>query len=163
MHYSLTNNKGVPHEVRLDEIFNKKEKGFFIELGAHDGLTQSNTAFLEKSRNWTGILIEPSVNNYKKCIINRKNSIVINCACVSNEYKKEFIEGDFSDDSLMSSINGERRNKNNKCKIKAKTLENILDKHLNYNTIDFLSLDTEGYELNILKGLNLKNINRNIC
>lgn len=156
MAYSLKDNNGIYFEVKLDNLFDKKENGFFIELGAYDGLIQSNTAFLEKSRNWSGILIEPSVTNYEKCIKNREKSIVINCACVSNDYNEDFIEGDFSDNSLMSSVNGKRRNKSNKCKIKTRTLENILDEHLNVNNIDFLSLDTEGYELNILKGLNLK-------
>ena len=156
MFYSLVDHKGVYHETKLDDLFNKKEKGFFIELGAHDGLTQSNTAFLEKTRNWTGILIEPSVSNYQKCIKNREKSIVVNCACVSNEYKEEFVKGDFSENSLMSSVGGKRRRRGNKCNVKAKTLENILDEHLKENNIDFLSLDTEGYELNILKGLNLQ-------
>ena len=54
----------------------------------------------------------------------------------------------------MASINGKRLNKQNLTKVKATTLEKILDKQ-NCKHIDFLSLDTEGYELNILKGLNL--------
>ena len=45
----------------------KKTGGYFIELGAADGLTQSNTAFLEKSREWTGLLIEPCFEAYTMC------------------------------------------------------------------------------------------------
>ena len=44
----------------MKKFFFNKENGFFIELGAYDGLIQSNTAFFEKSKNWTGILIEVS-------------------------------------------------------------------------------------------------------
>jgi hypothetical protein len=55
----------------------------------------------------------------------------------------------------MSSVAGARLHSTNLCKVPAITLEAILDTHLGSNTIDFLSLDTEGYELPILKGLNL--------
>ena len=63
--YSNITNKGVPFDLKLNkEIFFEKENGFFIELGAYDGLTQSNTAFFEKTKNWTGILIEASRDRY---------------------------------------------------------------------------------------------------
>ena len=54
----------------------------------------------------------------------------------------------------MASINGMRTQSNELCKVKVLTLEHILDEY-NIKNIDFLSLDTEGYELEILKGLNL--------
>jgi len=133
-----------------------KENGFFIELGANDGLAQSNTARFEFSKNWTGILIEPSFEKYIQCIENRKNSICLNYACVDNEYKNDFILGDFNG-NLMSSIDGKRLNNNNLVQVKTITLEKVLDKYKNIDIeIDFLSLDTEGYELNILKGLNIE-------
>jgi hypothetical protein len=55
----------------------------------------------------------------------------------------------------MSSVNGERMNSNNLIGVKAQTLEKILDENHIQSEIDFLSLDTEGYELDILQGLNL--------
>lgn len=152
--YSHFDNKNVPLDHKLDKIINKTH-GFYIELGANDGLTQSNTAFFEFNRNWTGLLIEPSYKMYLKCVQNRKNSIVENCACVSNDYCFGTIDGDF-DGGLMSSVNGTRLNNPNVISVKATTLEKLLDLHIKNNTkIDLLSLDTEGYELNILKGLNL--------
>ena len=42
----------------IDEFFGKKEKLTFLDVGAHDGVTISNTFFLEKNRNWNGICIE---------------------------------------------------------------------------------------------------------
>ena len=85
MIYSHVDCKGVPLQNKLNEIMNKRN-GFFIELGANDGLKQSNTAFFEKEMGWNGILIEPSLEGYEKCKINRKNSICLNYACVSNDY-----------------------------------------------------------------------------
>lgn len=154
MTYSHVDCNGEPLENKLDNLFKNKECGFFIELGANDGLTQSNTAFFEFSRKWKGILIEPSVIGYESCLKNRQNSKCFNCACVSNDYKNDFVYGDFQHNSLMASINGERQSSDMLVKVCAKTLESILDTQ-DISNIDFLSLDTEGYELNILNGLNL--------
>lgn len=55
MSYSLPCSDGVPLDLKMDEIFKGKRDGFFIELGAYDGLTQSNTAFFEFSRGWRGV------------------------------------------------------------------------------------------------------------
>jgi FkbM family methyltransferase len=156
--YSLCDSNNEFLDNKLDNLFEKKQNGFFIELGANNGLMQSNTAFLEKNRNWTGILIEPNIKNYELCKINRPSSICYNYACVSDDFKENFIYGDFdlsSNDqlSLMSSVNGLRLNNNNLVKVSVSTLTNILDKQI-IPKIDLLSLDVEGYELNVLKGLN---------
>ena len=47
------------------------DNGFYIECGANDGITQSNTYKLEKDKNWKGLLIEPSLFAYQKCVNNR--------------------------------------------------------------------------------------------
>lgn len=153
MIYSHCDSKGIPLQYKLNKIFNKKY-GFFIELGANDGLFQSNTAYFEKEMGWKGILIEPSLMGYERCKANRPKSICLNYACVSNEYNHDYIEGDFGDNNPMGSVNGLRTMNKNLVKVKTNTLEKILDEYCNVN-IDFLSLDTEGYELEILKGLNL--------
>jgi FkbM family methyltransferase len=155
--FSLQDNKKFPIDWKLNEIF-QKENGFYIELGANDGIIQSNTAFLNFYKNWKGILIEPNFVKYEECLRNRPSNIILNYACVSKDYNEEYIFGDFdnpTNDSLMSSIDGVRLGNKNLVKVKAITLEKILDENLKDKSIDFLSLDTEGYELNILKGLNL--------
>ena len=126
--YSHVDNNKIPLDIKLDNLI-KKQHGFYIELGANDGLTQSNTAFFEFNRNWTGLLIEPSYNMYLQCIQNRKKSIVKNYACVSNDYTLDTIQGDFTG-SLMSSVDGTRLNlfKNNLIKVPALTLTNILNR-----------------------------------
>lgn len=51
----------------LDEVvFNRKKAGFFIDVGAHDGISYSNSAFFEFQRNWTGICIEPNPLVFEK-------------------------------------------------------------------------------------------------
>jgi hypothetical protein len=154
--FSLPDSQNIPLDVKLDNII-KKTGGFFIELGANDGLDQSNTAFFEFYRGWTGLLIEPSIDKYQQCSVNRPNSIVQNYACVSNEYNENTITGDFTG-HLMSSVNGYRLNTSltNLVSVPSITLEKLLNTHVKLTqVIDLLSLDTEGYELPILQGLNL--------
>ena len=150
--FSHVTSKGEHLDVLLDTIF-KKDGGFFIELGAYDGLIQSNTAFLEFYRGWKGILIEPSLNVYTECCKNRPASTCFNVACVSELFEGTDVQGDFNG-HMMSSVNGLRKGSQDIVSVKVSTLEKILDS-VAATTIDFLSLDTEGYELDILKGLNL--------
>ena len=69
-------------QKNLKKFLNFKN-GFFLEVGAYDGLLFSNTVDLEVNLNWRGILIEPHFNQYIKCVKNRPNSIVVNAALVS--------------------------------------------------------------------------------
>lgn len=153
MSYSLASSDGVPLDLKMDKLFGGKRDGFFIELGAHDGLTQSNTAFFEFSRGWTGVLVEPSIEQYTKCVSARPNSRCFNYACVSDSYTAEVIYGDFAS-GLMSSVTA--RVDAEKTPVPAKPLGQILDSIPNIPTIDFISLDVEGYEQDVLEGLNLE-------
>ncbi len=153
MYFGLNDSKQVPLDKKLDELFNHKEHGVFVELGAHDGLTQSNTAFFEFTRKWSGVLVEPSKSAFDLCVQNRPNSKCYNYACVSDSYTEHQINGDFTG-VLMSSVNSSRLNKSASCQVNAIQLEKLLAQS-NITHIDFLSLDTEGYELEVLNGLNL--------
>ena len=145
------------------------ENGFFIEVGAHDGIFQSNTLNLEESLGWKGILIEPSLNAYLECIKNRPKSICINLALTSFEQykKKEFVFGDFNS-SPMSSVAANRSGfskfenlknylygitKKKLRPVSAAPLQLIIDK-IGIDKVDFLSLDVEGFEYEVLKGVN---------
>jgi len=159
--YSSCNNLNEHFDKLLDKLFSHKKDGFYIEIGGNDGITQSNTAFFEFYRNWKGILIEPSTKGYNLCIKNRPNSICINKGCVSSNYIGNTAVGNFENNALMASINGTRLKDFDRSSITiaVSTLEKILDEidltNLNVKTIDFLSLDVEGYELEVLQGLNL--------
>lgn len=162
----------------LNELDNKLEKylnhtnGFFIEVGGNDGFLQSNTYYLEKFKNWNGILIEGIPELYRKCKEERKNSKVFNYALVSNDFTESYVEMHFANlmsvvDGSMKSEEGQREHIENgvqvqdlkqsySVKVAARTLESILNDLEKPIEIDFLSLDVEGYELEVLKGLNLK-------
>ena len=155
--YSHVDNTHMQLDYKLDNLM-QKTHGFFIELGANNGLTQSNTAYFEFHKEWRGVLIEPSKNVYEQCVANRPKSTCFNCACVSDDYTQSEILGDFSG-NLMSSVDGTRLHSNQLVSVQSATLKSLLDKVVPSQThqmIDFMSLDVEGYELPILKGLDLK-------
>jgi FkbM family methyltransferase len=132
--------------------------GVYFSAGAQDGLFQSNTVILERAKNWTGILVEPSPAAYSACLKNRsqEKNIIIHGALVSADYGKPTIMGDFFGHP-MHSIGGKRLNNagNSVIEVPAYTMNEILEKY-NVEKIDFLSLDTEGFEYWILKDLNFE-------
>jgi FkbM family methyltransferase len=148
--YSMLDSKGVPLDHLLLKIFEQKTKGTFIEVGAFDGVMYSNTKLLEETYGWTGLLIEPSNILFPRLCANRPYSKCFNCALGSFEENNTYALGNF-DGSPMSSFTA-RTDKAAKQRVLIRSLQSILDE-CNVTHIDFFSLDTEGYELNILKGI----------
>ena len=133
----------------IDNFFNKKQFGVFLDIGAHDGVTISNTYFLERERNWTGICIEPQEIEFKKLTENRK-SINLNLGVLNYIGEADFtlidgyanmlsgISNDYND-THKNRINGEVNHYGGEIKhikIPVKPLQNILDEYELYD-IDF--------------------------
>lgn len=148
--YSYVDAFNTPLDHKLVEIMNFRN-GTFIEVGAHDGLFQSNTKLFEEAYGWTGVLIEPSPSLFPKLVKNRPQSKCFQCALGSFEENGTLGVGDFDGDS-MASINGTRRHEKPTQTVLIRSLQSILDES-GLHHINFFSLDTEGYELNILKGI----------
>jgi FkbM family methyltransferase len=160
----------------LNEIDGKLRKllpiknGFFVELGANDGLKQSNTKYFELFRGWSGILIEPEPKNYNLLRHNRsENSKSFNAACVSFDFPEVEIAMIYSD-LMTSPLEGRNGLPNARAHAKlgeefwggesyeflapARTLNSILKEAHAPSNIQLLSLDVEGAELEVLLGLN---------
>jgi FkbM family methyltransferase len=172
------NNTGRYYSINgLDEKIEKYlpfTNGFYVELGANDGVCQSNTLYFERNKNWKGVLVEPTPHNYLKCLANRsiENHIFCN-ACVSFDYKNPFVEIAFA--NLMSSPIGPESDVLNPVShaesgkqflestdrvftfgAVAKTLNDLLSISKAPKNIDLLSLDVEGAEIEVLKGIDHK-------
>ncbi len=150
-------------------VNNFKRNGFFVEFGATDGFSLSNTYLLEKSFDWTGILCEPGkswhsdLKNNRNCIID--NRCVHSSSGTFLEFHNSF-NGELS--TLKSFINSDRHNNFRKNGIsylvETVTLSELLKFHNAPAEIDFLSIDTEGSEYEILKSFDFSQYRFNfIC
>jgi FkbM family methyltransferase len=158
----------------VDFALSRKTKGVFLDIGAHDGITFSNTYFFEKERDWTGICIDPNPDVFQKLVANR-HCICENCAIateekqliyrkVNGQYFSEMLGGilEFMDEEHIERINREIAT-HAECSIEdipveCKRLDKILNKH-GVNKIDYLSIDTEGAEYEILQSLDFNKLN----
>jgi FkbM family methyltransferase len=161
----------------LNQLDRKLEKyvdydnGYFVELGANDGVTLSNSLYFEKYRNWRGLLVEPVPHNFLKCRQNRSSRDSIYCAaCVSFNYDQEFVriaysnlmstsvglESDIQDPRGHAKL-GDQFLRNGETVFEfgavGRTLNSLLLDASAPKLIDFLSLDVEGVELEVLKGV----------
>jgi FkbM family methyltransferase len=143
----------------------KKVDGVFVEVGAFDGNIYSNTKALEDNLNWSGILIEPSPNNFKNLSTNRPKNINISSAisCVESEYLKFYDDNGvlgglthILDKCVQKSgrtwIDAWKIN-NSQIEVKVDKLSNIFDNN-NIKYVDFLSIHVNGAELEVLETIN---------
>lgn len=148
------------------------EGGYFVELGAYDGVTQSNSLYFEINKGWSGVLIEPVPHNFLLCVEQRNGNNKYFCnACTSFDYPHKYVEMQYS--SLMSvskdldldveDIDAHvQESKKYFTNIEpifsfgalARPLNDLLTEAKAPSVIDFLSLDVEGAELDVLKGIN---------
>jgi FkbM family methyltransferase len=145
---------------QLLAVYLNYKNGFFVEVGANNGIRQSNTLFLEKFMGWKGLLIEAIPTLAEECRQNRPRCIVENVALVSSDYSEETVELLYC--NLMSVVNGDVNKERLQflhetettyvVKVPARTLSAVLAQH-GIERVDLLSLDVEGYEAEVLKGL----------
>jgi FkbM family methyltransferase len=161
---------GLDREIarRLPE-----RNGWFVEAGANDGFRQSNTYYLARFRGWRGVLIEPLAHLADECRIRRPESQVFQCALGAPENSSDSLQLRYA--GLMSSVCGsfkgeldeEKRSKEGQLiqgipvqttifSVPVRTLTDVLDESHTPKEFDLLSLDVEGYELEVLKGLNFE-------
>ena len=162
-------NERYPSQAGQDKIikevfFKNKKNGFFVEIGAYDGIVGSNCYYFERFLNWNGIALEPSIFQFEKLKKNRKCKLLNNA--VSHEIKDvEFIEV-IEGLTQMSGINNDffKRNidiisNNEKSKTRSFNLKTIIfEQIVSKNVdIDYLSIDIEGGEMDLLNSINLNN------
>jgi FkbM family methyltransferase len=153
-------------------IFKGYMHGIFVDVGAHDGKTYNNTLFFEETYKWTGINIEPIPNVYKTLQNNRPSCINLNCAISnSDNITKDFMINtgytemlsgliETYDERHLSRIKNEALEHNCSMtivKVVTRTLESIFLEN-NMSNVNFLSIDTEGSEFDVIKSINFNKV-----
>jgi FkbM family methyltransferase len=129
-----------------------KRNGYFVEVGASDGVGASNTLLMEKHYGWAGICIEPNTDFYEKLVKNRK--CICDSSCIAGERKrvnfrvagyysgieeelKEWHRSEWDGGKTISRV----------CKL----LSDVLDQYGAPSTIDYISIDIEGGEEKVIE------------
>jgi len=139
------------------EYFGRSEQGVFAEVGANDPELLSQTLFLEKL-GWRGVLVEPQPDCCRRLREKRPNAKIFEAACGSPEQRgtADFhIANDDTRSSLRQYEHDESVHFSSVLKVKVQTLDEILEE-AGIERLDFLSVDVEGCELEVFKGLDLK-------
>jgi FkbM family methyltransferase len=143
----------------IDEVFHGKRGGFFVEFGAFDGFTDSNTFILEKRFGWGGLTIEPNPENFRKMTeVYKRGCTCVPLAVDAEPGTLEFVtdgqrsglitkEGDYADTALTAAARAEGRI----VTVDVLPLADVLDRYGAPSTIDYLSLDVEGLETRVMR------------
>jgi FkbM family methyltransferase len=147
-----------------------KERGFFVDIGAADGITGSNTFILEKFYKWHGICVDPNPA-FMQSLFNCRDSYV-STLCVYSETGKilpfkfctdenQFFGWNFRSgiESHLSSIDETVDKSFSTINVLTISLNDLLELYNAPKDIDYISLDTEGSEYEILKSFDFEKYN----
>lgn len=155
---------------QIVEYFPENYEGFFIDVGMSDPIRTNNTYFLEVS-GWEGICIEPNERYFLESLSVRKNSFHFACGCEDvDNVDFTIVNSSFNEEGAISSLKVDQRlieshkhliHHIETKKVNVRKLDTILEMYENLNQkkiekIDFLSIDTENTELDVLKGFDIQ-------
>lgn len=158
--------------VLESRLFKGYKNGFFMDIGAHDGVNINNTLYFEENNNWTGINVEPIKEVFEKLVVNRPKSININCAVCNNDGTADFLRISADGPEMLSRLQNnldsrhiERIHKDIETTqssshivtVDTKKIETICDEH-NVTHIHYLSIDVEGAEFDVIKSINFEKV-----
>ena len=144
----------------LNEL-NFKRNGFFVEFGATNGVDFSNSHILEKHFNWNGILAEPAQKWHQDLNRNRSANIDYHCVWKDSGEVLMFNETEIGEISTIDyythfdQFSKERQN-GKRYEVTTTSLIDLLDKYNAPKIIDYLSIDTEGSEFEILNNFDFE-------
>jgi FkbM family methyltransferase len=135
------------------QTYNFKKHGFFVEIGANDGVRLSNTLLLERDYGWKGICVEPDPIVFEKLVKNRKSLCVQKAMFNVSDTTVSF---SVNPNSLLSGISTHIIDAfndvaSNVIEVSTINMNDLLDKNNAPKFIEYLSLDTEGTEFEILE------------
>jgi FkbM family methyltransferase len=136
-------------------LLKKKKNGYFVEFGATNGISFSNTYLLEKDFHWRGVLAEPGRVWHEDLAQNRDCRIDRRCVWDTSNERLQFNETECAELSTVNELTkkdslASSRINNKKYNVETVSLNELLMQSNAPSSIDFMSVDTEGSELRIL-------------
>ena len=135
-----------------------KRNGFFVEFGATDGVALSNTWLLENYFGWDGICAEPNPKFYRQLVQNRACTVADACIAGSSGREVEFILAaefggiaDYAKVDMHADKRSAYKERGHFTTMTTISLNDFLEMHNAPRVIDYMSVDTEGNELDILE------------
>jgi FkbM family methyltransferase len=150
----------------LNKYFAGRTNGFFVEVGAYDGMVLSNSYFFE-TIGWGGILVEPHPRKAQLCRENRPGSHVFECAAVASSKTTQIELLDVPAGEVYSTVAPTEAHlqrlrdyglDSRRIVVSARTLDSILEE-VNPSCLDFVSIDVEGAEIQVLQGFDIRRWN----
>lgn len=140
----------------FETLFNNKQTGFFVDVGGNHPISCSNTYLLE-SKGWTGIAIEPQ-QELRDLWKEYRKTPCLNYVIGSENKTVSFIEGS-PDQHGLAGVEGFNKitSVSNKTEVEQIKLSDLLSQY-NITNIDYLSVDVEGYEMNVLNGIDFNKL-----
>jgi len=149
-------------DVLLWRVFANRAPGIFVDIGAHNGLALSNTLSFEQ-QGWTGLCVEAHPVYAKECTANRK-AIVVHAAAGKED--KDSVAFYLTAMGHLSTLNKSSESYFRSAfkkhftgfkevKVPLCTVNTLLDR-CKFDHIDFISIDVEGTELDVLHGFDIK-------
>ncbi|RYH03874.1 FkbM family methyltransferase [Salipiger sp. IMCC34102] len=144
----------------VDTIYKGKTGGTFLDIGAFNGITGSNTVYFEKWRGWTGHLVEPVVENRETAALWRTAPILPYAVsdtdgeapfiAVTKGYTQMSGLEDTYDAALLKRVRSDKRHAEDRLTVETRTL-NAIFAEIGTKEVDFVSLDIEGGEMTALR------------
>lgn len=152
-------------DVVVERVFKGKTGGTFLDVGAYDGVTGSNSLYFEKWCGWTGVLVEP-VKQSRDAAEKWRSSPCLPYAVSDQDGEASFIavthgftqmsglEGSY-DARMLGRVRADPRHAEDRITVETRTLNAIFDES-GLSEVDFLSLDIEGGELAALEAFDFE-------
>ena len=147
-------------DMIVDRLLGGKSGGTFVDVGAYDGVTGSNSLFFEQIRGWSGVLVEPVPSQIQKARVARK------CDCLQLAVSDAAGEAEFIavtkgftqmsglaqsyDAQTLAQVRNDPRHVEELVQVQTKRLSDILT-DVGILHPDFVSLDIEGGEVAVLR------------
>ena len=141
----------------VDTFLKHKENGVYVEIGVGNGKELSNTYYFEKYRGWKGVLCEPAKQFHDSIKKQREAVLVENAVYKASGAKLNFVEsvnnGELSGLAGFGSVSETEKSEIKSYEVTTVTFNEICEKYISGHVIDYLSIDTEGSEYEILSSI----------